>query len=222
MANAEPASTNVEIATSLAQQAYERLEEKLVTLQLAPGALVSEGELIEMIGIGRTPVREAIQRLANQELFQVIPRKGLLVTPVSRTGMLHILETRKPLERLVVHRAALNARDDQRSALSAIAREIGLVHERLDDFLRLDFELDTLVDECANNPFATAALAPFRSHSRRFWYFHRRQVKLVDALSAHATLARLIARRDPAGAEKASDATIAVLERLVNGIDRIS
>jgi DNA-binding GntR family transcriptional regulator len=223
-ANAEVISLNAGANTgaSLAQQAYERLEEKLVTLQLPPGALVSEGELIEMIGIGRTPVREAIQRLANQELFQVIPRKGLLVAPVSRSGMLHILETRKPLERLVVHRAALNARDEQRSALSAIGREMALVHERLDDFLRLDFELDTLLDECASNPYATAALAPFRSHSRRFWYFHRQQVKLVDAISAHASLARLVARRDPAGAEKASDATIAVLERLVNGLDRIS
>ncbi|MDZ4729723.1 MAG: GntR family transcriptional regulator [Xanthomonadales bacterium] len=216
-------NASAETATaSLAQQAYELLEEKLVTLQLAPGALISEGELIEMTGIGRTPVREAIQRLANQDLFQVIPRKGLMVTPVSRTGMLHILEARKPLERLVVHRAALNARDEQRSALSAIARDLALVHERLDDFLRLDFELDQLVDECASNPFATAALAPFRSHSRRFWYFHRQQVKLADAITAHASLARLIARRDAVGAEKASDATIAVLERLVSGIDRIS
>lgn len=210
------------VTASLAQQAYELLEEKLVTLQLAPGALLSEGELIEMTGIGRTPVREAIQRLANQDLFQVIPRKGLMVTPVSRTGMLHILEARKPLERLVVHRAALNARDEQRSTLAAIARDMAMVHDRLDDFLRLDYELDQLVDECASNPFATAALAPFRSHSRRFWYFHRQQVKLADAITAHASLARLIARRDAGGAEKASDATIAVLERLVSGIDRIS
>lgn len=208
------------ISYSLAEQAYELLEEKLVTLQLPPGALVSEGELIEMTGIGRTPVREAIQRLANQELLQVIPRKGLLVTPVSRTGMLHILETRKPLERLVVHRAALNARDEQRSRFSAIARDMALVHESLDDFLRLDFELDKLIDECTSNPFATAALAPFRSHSRRFWYFHRQQVKLAEAIAAHASLARLIARRDPVGAEKASDATIALLERLVAGLDR--
>lgn len=208
------------ISSSLAEQAYEMLEEKLVTLQLPPGALVSEGELIEITGIGRTPVREAIQRLANQELLQVIPRKGLLVTPVSRTGMLHILEARKPLERLVVHRAALNARDEQRSRFSAIARDMALVHESLDDFLRLDFELDKLIDECTPNPFATAALAPFRSHSRRFWYFHRQQVKLAEAIAAHASLARLIARRDPAGAEKASDATIALLERLVSGLDR--
>ncbi len=208
------------VSSSLAQRAYELLEEKLVTLQLPPGALVSEGELIEMTGIGRTPVREAIQRLANQELLQVIPRKGLMVTPVSRTGMLHILEARKPLERLVVHRAALNARDEQRGSLSAIARDMALVHESLDDFLRLDFELDKLIDACASNPFATAALAPFRSHSRRFWYFHRRQVKLAEAITAHASLARLIARRDAGGAEKASDATIAVLERLVAGLDR--
>jgi len=208
------------ISSSLAQQAYELLEEKLVTLQLPPGALVSEGELIEMTGIGRTPVREAIQRLASQELLQVIPRKGLMVTPVSRTGMLHILEARKPLERLVVHRAALNARDEQRGSLSAIARDMALVHESLDDFLRLDFELDKLIDECAANPFAAAALAPFRSHCRRFWYFHRRQVKLGEAITSHASLARLIARRDAGGAEKASDATIAVLERLVAGLDR--
>lgn len=208
------------ISSSLAQKAYELLEEKLVTLQLPPGALVSEGELIEMTGIGRTPVREAIQRLANQDLLQVIPRKGLMVTPVSRTGMLHILEARKPLERLVVHRAALNARDEQRGSLSAIARDMALVHESLDEFLRLDFELDKLIDECASNPFATAALAPFRSHSRRFWYFHRQQVKLAEAITAHASLARLIARRDANGAEKASDATIAVLERLVAGLDR--
>jgi DNA-binding GntR family transcriptional regulator len=209
-------------ASSLAEQAYTLLEEKLVTLQLEPGALVSEGDLIEMTRIGRTPVREAIQRLAQQELFQVIPRKGLLVSPVSRSGMLNILETRKPLERLVVHRAALNARDEQRGGLSAIARQFATAHERFDEFLRLDHELDVLLDECAGNPFTAAALAPLRSHSRRFWYFHRMQIQLSDAISAHAQMARLVARRDFNGAQKASDGIIAVLERLVGGLDRIS
>lgn len=209
-------------ASSLAEQAYTLLEEKLVTLQLEPGALVSEGDLIEMTRIGRTPVREAIQRLAQQELFQVIPRKGLLVSPVSRSGMLNILETRKPLERLVVHRAALNARDEQRGGLSAIARQFATAHERFDEFLRLDHELDVLLDECAGNPFTAAALAPLRSHSRRFWYFHRMQIQLSDAIAAHAQMARLVARRDFNGAQKASDGIIAVLERLVGGLDRIS
>jgi DNA-binding GntR family transcriptional regulator len=205
---------------SLAEKAYTLLEEKLVTLQLVPGSLVSEGDLIEMSGIGRTPVREAIQRLAQQEMFEVIPRKGLLVAEVSRSGMMNILETRKPLERLVVHRAALNARDDQRSALSAVARQLANAHERFDEFLRLDHALDELLDECSGNPFTAAALAPLRTHSRRFWYFHRTQIQLSDAISAHAQVARLVARRDFSGAQKASDAIIAVLERLAAGVER--
>lgn len=209
-------------SASLAEQAYVALEAKLVTLQLEPGALVSEGDLIGMTGIGRTPVREAIQRLAQQELFQVIPRKGLLVAPVSRAGMLSILETRKPLERLIVHRAALNARDEQRSGLSAIAREFATSNERFDEFLRLDHELDVLLDECAANPFASTALLPLRSHSRRFWYFHRAQIQLADAIAAHAQMARLVARRDFNGAQKASDGIIAVLERLASSVDRVS
>lgn len=207
---------------SLAKKAYTMLEQQLVTLQLTPGSLVSEGELIRRTGIGRTPVREAIQRLAHQELLQVIARKGLLVAPVSRSGILHILEARKPLERLVVHRAALNARDGQRSGLAAIAREMATSHDRFEEFLRLDHELDELLDACAGNPFAAAALAPLRSHSRRFWYFHRQQMQLSDAIAAHAQLARLVARRDFTGAQKASDSSIAVLERLVAGLDRIS
>lgn len=207
---------------SLAESAYRLLEEQLVSLQLAPGARVSEGELIQLTGIGRTPVREAIQRLASQELLQVLPRKGLLVAPFSRAGMLHILETRKPLERLIVHRAALNARDEQRSGLAAIARELAVVHERFDVFLQLDRELGDLLDACAGNPFAASALAPLRSHSRRCWHFHRQQVKLGDATTALTQLARLAARRDVNGAQRASDAAIAVLERLVNDVDRMS
>jgi len=209
-------------AHSLAEKAYTLLEEKLVTLQLEPGSLVSEGDLIEMTRIGRTPVREAIQRLAQQELFEVIPRKGLLVAPVSRSSMMDILEARKPLERLIVHRAALNAKDDQRSALSAVARQLANAHERFDEFLRLDHALDVLLDECSGNPFTSAALAPLRSHSRRFWYFHRTQIQLSDAISTHSQMARLVARRDSNGAQKASDAIIAVLERLVTGVDRTS
>ena len=214
--NVEPSG-----AVSLAERAYAVLEEKLVTLALAPGSLVSEGDLIETTGIGRTPVREAIQRLAQQELFQVMPRRGLLVTPISRSGLLDILETRKPLERLVAHRAALNARDDQRSALAAIARQMISSHERFDEFLRQDRELDTLLDECAGNPFTASALGPLRSHCRRFWYFYRNQVQLSDAIAAHAQMARLVARRDFNGAQRSSDANVAALERLVNGLERM-
>jgi DNA-binding GntR family transcriptional regulator len=208
-------------APSLAEQAYRVLEEKLVTLELEPGAVVSEGQLIDLTGLGRTPVREAMQRLAQQELFEVMPRRGLLVAPVSLPGMLHILETRRPLEQVIVHRAALNARDEQRSGLAAIARDLAALHDDFEAFLRLDHELDALLDACAGNPYASAAAAPLRSHCRRFWYYYRQRLQLSDAVTAHSKMARLIARRDYSGAQKAVDSVIGVLERLVAHVDRL-
>jgi len=206
---------------SLAEQAYRVLEQKLVSLELPPGAQVSEGRLIELTGFGRTPVREAIQRLAQQELLLVMPRKGLMVRPISRSGMLHILEARKPLERLIVYRASLNARDTQRSQLSSIARDLTISHDSFDDFLELDKALYALLDLCAGNPWASSATVPLRSHCRRFWYYHRFRMQLSDAISANSKMARLVARREFNGAQKASDGVITVMERLVASVDRL-
>jgi DNA-binding GntR family transcriptional regulator len=205
---------------SLAEQAYKVLEDKLVSLALPPGTRVSEGQLIEMTGFGRTPVREAIQRLAQQELFLVLPRKGLVVTPVNRANMVHILEVRKPIERVIIYRAALNAMDGQRSEIAAIARKLTISHDSFEDFLKLDRELGNLLDQCAGNPFASAAVSPLRSHCRRFWYRHRHQMQLSDSISAHSKMARLIARREYNGAQKGSDGVIAVMERLMASVDR--
>jgi len=207
-------------AQSLADQAYELLEEKLVNLDLPPGASVSEGQLIDLVGLGRTPVREAIQKLAQQELFVVLPRKGLVVTPVSRASMLHILEARKPLERVIVYRAALNAKDDQRSEIAAIARKLTISHDNLSVFLKLDQDLSDLLDVCAANPFATAAVSPLRSHCRRFCNDNRLQLQLSDVISANSKMARLVARRDYTSAQKASDGLMAVMERYVSSVVR--
>lgn len=203
---------------SLADQAYELLENRLVTLELAPGSIVSEGLLIDMVGLGRTPVREAMQRLAYQDLIRVLPRKGLMVVPIESTDMLLLLEVRKRLERLIVRLAALNARDEQRSGLSAIARGLTISHDSFEEFLNLDREMDLLLDACAGNPFASTAVAPLRTHCRRFWYFYRNKLRLSDAITAHSSMLRLIARRDYKGAQKASDGVITVIERLVASI----
>jgi DNA-binding GntR family transcriptional regulator len=98
---------------------------------------------------------------------------------------------------------------------------MAIAHDNLEVFLRLDQDLDRLLDLCAGNPFASAAVAPLRSHCRRFWFYYRQRVQLSDAISAQAKMARLIARRDSTGAQKAVDASIAVLERLVASVDRL-
>ena len=214
--------SNTASKSSLAGEAYAIIESMLVTMKLAPGSMVSEGELIRITGIGRTPVREAIQRLAVQDLLQVIPRKGLMVTAVSRSSMLHLLEVRKPLENLIARESALLATDKQRGRFSEAARDLATAHDDFDQFLKIDRIIDQLLDQCCGNPFAIAAVAPLRSHSRRFWYFNRQHVQLSDTISAHAKLARLVARRDFEGAARASDALIGLLERLVVRLDRLS
>lgn len=207
---------------SLAEKAYVALEDRLVSLDLSPGRLVSEGQLIRLTGYGRTPVREAIQRLAHHDLFQVIPRKGLLVSPVSRNGLLQILEARAPLERLIASMAAVQASDEQRSSLARIARELSGCHDNFDRFLARIREIEKLFDQCCGNPYAIQAVTPLRIHCRRFWNFYRNHLKLSDVISAHSNLVRLVARRDRVGTEKATDAIMQVMERLVAGLDQLS
>src|SRR5258708_9067329 len=86
---------------SLTELAYAHLEELIVTLKLAPGRVVSEGELSVLTGIGRTPIREALQRLARERLVSILPRRGIIVTEINVGSQLKLLEVRRELERLI-------------------------------------------------------------------------------------------------------------------------
>ena len=85
---------------SLSDRAYRRLEEMIVTLQLAPGAVVSESALSKRLGIGRTPIREALQRLARERLVVVLPRRGIMVSEINVSTQLRLLEARRELEQI--------------------------------------------------------------------------------------------------------------------------
>src|SRR5690554_1389436 len=86
---------------SLTEQAYRQLEEMIVTLQLMPGAVLSETHLARELSIGRTPVREALQRLAREGLIVILPRRGILVSEINVKRQLRLLEVRRELERLM-------------------------------------------------------------------------------------------------------------------------
>lgn len=204
---------------SLAEQAYRVLEKHLVMLDLPPGNLVSEGELIRLTGFGRTPVREAIQRLAQHDLFQVIPRQGLKVSPVEPAHLLQILEARKPLESLMARRTAVKASDKQRSSLARLARELAGCHDDYNRYLNVQLEIESLLDECCANPYVIQAITPLRIHCRRFWNLHRANIKASDVIVAQSNLVRLAARRDLKGAQKASDTVIQLTERIVAGLN---
>jgi DNA-binding GntR family transcriptional regulator len=209
-------------AGSLAEQAYRLLEEQLVTLKLAPGELIAEKDLMDKAGIGRTPVREAIQKLSAEGLLQVLPRKGLMVTPLRRSDLTRIIEARRVLERLMVVKAAERASPDQRQALRILAMHLEAADNDLELFFRLDQRLDELLEVACDNSFLVKALTAMHSQCRRLWYLHRKRLNLPLSAQLHGGLARAVADGDGAGAIRALDEIITILERLVNGLDVLS
>lgn len=207
---------------SLADQAFERLEARLVRLDLEPGQAVQEKALAELVGLGRTPVREAVQRLAAGGLLRVLPRKGLVVTPVLRSELAQVVELRRVLERLLVVKAAERASADQRQALRALAAHLGRVDADLGAFFRIDRRLDQLLAAACGNRYLVDALGPLHSHCRRLWYAHRERLDLAGATAQHASLALAVADGDGAGAVRALNGIIAVVEGLIAGLDSLS
>lgn len=203
----------------MAETAYRLLEEQLVTLQFPPGEVVTEKHLMKRAGFGRTPVREAIQKLSAEGLLQVLPRKGLLVTPIRRSDLLQIVEARRVLERLMVVKAAERATQDQRQALQILAMHMDTAGHDLESFFRLDRRLDELLEAACNNRYLANALAAMHSQCRRLWYLHRNRLNLTLSAQLHSGLARAVADVDGAGAIRALDEIMAILEKLVNGLD---
>lgn len=207
---------------SLAERAYRWLEEQLVTLEFAPGELIGEKELVEKAGIGRTPVREAVQRLSTEGLLQVLPRKGLMVTPLRRSDLTRILEARKVLERLMVVKAAERATPDQQQDLRELAADIEEAQDDLGVYLGLDQSLDGLLRDACDNRFLVKPLTTMQSHCRRLWYFFRRSMDLSRTTRLRGGLARAVADGDGVVAIRASDESIAFLESLLTSLDDFS
>jgi DNA-binding GntR family transcriptional regulator len=204
-----------EADATLTEQAYRAIEEAIVTLDVAPGEVVSEAQLATRLGFGRTPVREALQRLARERLVRILPRRGIVVAAVDVGEQLRLLEVRREIERLVARTAARRADTAQRARFREIAAGMEQVAAAEDEtgFLRLDRALNLLVLEAARNEFATAAMALMHGLSRRFWFLHWRQATGLEASAAvHAALARAIAEGDAEHAAAASDALVDFIE----------
>lgn len=200
---------------SLTDKAYSVLEEMIVTLRLEPGEVLSEVALSQELKIGRTPIREALQRLAREGLVLILPRKGILVSDINPRKQLLLLEVRRELERLIARSAAQRATADEKQAFAAIADGIEKASRENDDmaFMRYDDELNKLMANAAHNEYANRAIALMHGLSRRFWYMHYKETAdLPLTARLHADLARQIATGKADAASKASDQLIDYVE----------
>ncbi len=218
---ADPAPASVDVTApddkdqTLTERAYRRIEELIVTLALPPGTVLSEQNLAQRLEIGRTPVREALQRLMRDGLVNILPRRGILVSEINIRTQLRLLEMRREVERLMARSAAERATPAEVAGFLKIAKGMRDASRRSDDlaFMRLDHALNTLVSQAAKNEFATRAMGLMHGLSRRFWYQHYKEAgDLPLSAKLHAELAEAIAQRRTEAAGAASDRLIDYIE----------
>jgi len=175
---------------------------------LPPGSAVSEGMLSRRLGIGRTPIREALQRLARESLVVILPRRGVIVSEINVGTQLRLLETRREVERLVARSAARRATPVERRRMDELAERFERSARNNDDkgFMRVDREFNELCLAAAKNEFAAGAMRLMQSLSRRFWYHHYKEAAdMPETAKLHADIARAVARGDERGAAAATD-----------------
>jgi DNA-binding GntR family transcriptional regulator len=184
--------------TSLADQAYQQLKQLIVRLDLAPGTVASEEELQARTGLGRTPVREAIQRLSRDQLVSVIPRRGVLVSPIDLGDLALLYESRSILEPYVHELAAARGSE---AHWSLMERALDAADERGDADWTALLDADRICHEqvwaAADNRFLTQTLDLLYSQSERLWHRYVRDVSdLRSALAEHRAVLAALRRGD--------------------------
>jgi DNA-binding GntR family transcriptional regulator len=193
LAVAEPVAVR-----SQSEEAYARLLERIVSLDMPPGSVVNEARLREELKIGRTPIREALQRLARENLVRSIPHRGTFVTDVNITDLARITEVRVVLEGHAARLAAEKLTASDREALTEsveLLRRRPLVDQR--DLMHLDQRIHRAIYRSAHNPFLEATLERYFNLSLRLWYLVLdRQVGLREAVDEHIDLLQAVLAGD--------------------------
>lgn len=217
------ASPTAEAPTeTAAARAYRTLERMIVTLELAPASTTTEGALIERLALGRTPVREAIQRLAWEGLIEVRPRSGLAIAPLNAADWPLVIEARRGVEIVLARSAARNVSQMAATRLQDAARVMAdaVAAQDVPAFLSADKLLDEVIAEAADNVFAVRVAAPLQTHSRRFWYRYQSDARLAQSAEHHVRLIKAILEREEWQAGREAERLMAMLRQLADAAAR--
>jgi DNA-binding GntR family transcriptional regulator len=190
------------VAVSLSTNAYAAIKRLIVTLELRPDAVIDEVALAERLGVSRTPVREAIQRLAREQFVRVVARRGVFVTSIDVGELATLFETRQVIEpyaaRLAAERGAAEVWDELQTVLSPATKPATAV-----ETLALDRRCHELMWSAAANRFLTDTLDMLYAQSERVWYLHLRDsFEMHDVLAEHAEMLDALRAGDADTCEK--------------------
>lgn len=215
---------------SRSEQAYQQIKEMIITLKLPPASIINEGALMAELGLGRTPIREALQRLSWEDLVVILPRRGIYVAEINLNDLKHIFEVRRELEGYAARLAAEHGSPEDCAVLHELLAES---HELLESgeniaLIHLDREFHRRVVQASHNPFLSDILSRLYSLSLRLWYASLSNVEhLREAVAEHQQVIDAITRGDGATAEAIMASHVVgfqrQLERVLNpAIVRIS
>jgi DNA-binding GntR family transcriptional regulator len=205
----------------LADRAYADLRDRIVTLQIAPGAPIDEDVLGGELGIGRTPVREAIKRLALENLVTVFPRRGTFASEINITDLADISDVRMQLEGHAAYRAAQRITPAQRAELQDLLGELDRSQGSDDTgaLMALDTRVHRFIHRCAGNPYLEESLGRYFNLSLRIWYLVLdRLPHLFTRVHEHGDLLRAIEDRDADGARAIIGEHIEIFEREIRAV----
>lgn len=211
---------------NLLDVAYERLEHLIVVCELRPGALLTIQDLQDMTGFSRTPVHQAVTRLAADTLISIRPRHGLQVAPIDLARERLLLKLRRDLERFVVRLAAERANSSHRNQILHLSRQL---RERRDaitiaEFNAYDRRIDQLVLAAAGEPFLEHTLRPLHTLFRRIgWIYHNRasgHSDITETIDTHLAVLDAVIARDAEQAVRSSDTLIDFVDRMFAVIER--
>ena len=162
-----------------AQRAYSQIRERIITTVLKPGSVIEEAELMVELGLGRTPIREALKLLEAERLVVVSPRRGMFVADVTLTDLRQIEEIRLELDALCVRLAVQHMTSTQLEEMRRLVAELeqGAGQYSQVDLLNLDRRFHALLREACHNRLLEAECKMFFNLSMRIWYL------LVDRLT---------------------------------------
>jgi DNA-binding GntR family transcriptional regulator len=207
-------------AASLAEQAYLRLREDIIAVELSPGTVLREDELMRALGVGRTPVREAIQRLQRDGFVTIIPRRGTLVSEINITDLAAIYEVRAHVESWASRLAAERVRDADRRAAEALMAELEALTD--DDpyevLLALDRRVHRFVYACCKNTFLAETLDHYHNLSLRILHVAMRRYpaltpRLEDVVQEQRTMLAAIVAGDGDTAERLAAEHVTTFEQ---------
>lgn len=192
---------------SQTEKAYGLLEELIVTGELPPGSQWSENALGERIGIGRSPVRDALQKLAFQRLVNIAPRQGIFISEIDYQGQLKVIQARREIENLIMSQAAVCASVDERESLARLVTELDNLKSQPDmrNYLRLHFALTSQLSAASRNSYAAEFYAMLQTLARRFLCLHKkRHSDLTLICTLHINQLNAVIEGDPEAAKKAA------------------